>query len=370
MSLLILGNLMAKRIGILTGGGDCPGLNAVIRAVIKHADQAYGWETVGIEDGFEGLYEQRYQELHTERARGLLQRGGTILGSSNRADPFKYPIRVPGAQEEIRDVSEEIIKHLQWLDLEGLITVGGDGTMGIAARFSQAGLPIVGVPKTIDNDLQATDYTFGFQTAVETATEALDRLHSTAESHDRIMICEVMGRYAGWIALVAGLASGADVILIPEIPYDAERVARCFHSRNARGLSYSIVVVAEGARPVGGDYAVLSSGDAAHVERLGGSGRILANAIREHCDYDSRVTVLGHVQRGGTPNAFDRVLATRYGVAAVDLIANKDFGKIVVLEGTHISSRSFEEVVDQQKLVDPQGELVQTARSVGVEMGN
>jgi ATP-dependent phosphofructokinase / diphosphate-dependent phosphofructokinase len=360
---------MAKRIGILTGGGDCPGLNAVIRAVVKHAEGTYGWEVVGIRDGFKGLVEQDYMELNRERVRGLLERGGTILGSSNRADPFQYPIKTPDGDETVRDVSEKVMKHLEWLDLVGLVAVGGDGSMSISKKFVDRGWPIVGVPKTIDNDLEATDYTFGFQTAVETATAAIDRLHTTAESHDRIVICEVMGRYAGWIAMVAGLAGGADVILIPEIPYDIRRVVKCFHSRHARGLTYSIVVIAEGARPIDGEFAVAAPGDATRLEKLGGAGQRLATEIAELSDYEVRVTVLGHVQRGGTPTAFDRVLGTRYGVAAVDLIAAGEFGNVVALRGNEICAVPMEQAIAKQKTVDPAGELVKVARALGVELG-
>ncbi|MEZ4270655.1 MAG: ATP-dependent 6-phosphofructokinase [Myxococcota bacterium] len=360
---------MVKRIGVLTGGGDCPGLNAVIRAIVKHAHGTYGWQVVGVEDGFDGLYHQRYQDLGPERVRGLLQRGGTILGSSNRADPFHFPVRAPDGSEEIRDVSAQVLSHIKALDLAALITVGGDGTMTIAHQLFQRGVPIIGVPKTIDNDLAATDVTFGFQTAVEIATESLDRLHTTAESHDRIMVCEVMGRYAGWIAMVAGLAGGADVILIPEIAYDIERVVNCFKARHARNITYSLVVVAEGARPAGGEYAVVKKSDGSQLDRLGGAGHRLAQEIATLCDYDVRVTVLGHVQRGGTPTAFDRVLGTRFGVAAVDLAAKGQFGQIVCLRGTRIESASLQQTIHKQKHVDPQGELVFTARSLGVELG-
>ncbi len=360
---------MPKRIGILTGGGDCPGLNAVIRAVVKHAQGTYGWEVVGIADGFKGVYEQEYIDLTRDRVRGILARGGTILGSSNRADPYKYPIIAPDGTMTPTDVSKKVIERIEYLDLAGLVTVGGDGTMSISHKFVQAGLPIVGVPKTIDNDLEATDYTFGFQTAVEVATEAVDRLHTTAESHDRIIICEVMGRYAGWIAMVAGLASGADVILVPEIPYDIKKVVKTFHGRHARGLTYSIVVIAEGATPVGGARAVLTGGDGTRLERLGGAGHRLAEEIRAHSDFDVRVTVLGHIQRGGTPTAFDRVLGTRYGVAAVDLIAKGDFGKVVALRGNEICAVPMEQAIAKQKVIDPDGELVKVARATGVELG-
>jgi len=360
---------MAKRIGILTGGGDCPGLNAVIRAVVKHAQSTYGWEVVGVKDGFKGLYEQDYMELTRDRVRGLLSRGGTILGSSNRADPFRYPIKAIDGTVTPTDVSAKVIQHFEWLDLDGFVVVGGDGTMSISKQLVDRGLPIVGVPKTIDNDLEATDYTFGFQTAVEVATEAIDRLHTTAESHDRIIICEVMGRYAGWIALVAGLASGADVILVPEIPYDIKRVLKTFHSRHARGLTYSIVVVAEGAAPIDGGHAVAEASDGTRLEKLGGAGQRLADQISAMSDYEVRVTVLGHIQRGGVPSAFDRVLGTRYGIAAVDLIANGEFGKVVALRGTTITAVPMDQAIAKQKLVDPKGELVKVARATGVEVG-
>ncbi len=360
---------MPKRIGILTGGGDCPGLNAVIRAVVKHAKGSYGWEIVGVKDGFKGLYEQDYIQLTREHTRGILSRGGTILGSSNRADPYAYPIKAPDGTIVPTDVSEQIRKHIDYLDLSGFVVIGGDGTMAISKKYADLGVPIVGVPKTIDNDLEATDYTFGFQTAVEVATEAIDRLHTTAESHDRIIICEVMGRYAGWIAMVAGLASGADVILVPEIPYDIERVVKAFHGRAARGVTYSIVVIAEGATPVDGGRAVVSASDGTRLEKLGGAGHRLAQEIRELTDFDVRVTVLGHIQRGGTPSAFDRVLGTRFGIAAVDCIERGDFGKVVALRGTEILAVPMDQAIAKQKLVEPQGELVRVARACGVELG-
>lgn len=360
---------MAKRIGILTGGGDCPGLNPVIRAVVKHANGSYGWDVVGIRDGFKGLYEEDYTPLEPVNVRNLLTRGGTILGSSNYANPFAYPVKLPGGRVEVHDVSDICMKNLEKLDLEGLVVVGGDGTQSFGKRFADAGARIVGVPKTIDNDLEATDYTVGFQTAVEVVVDALDRLHTTAESHDRIMICEVMGRYAGWIALTAGIAGGADVVLIPEIEYDIERVVRAMHRRHGRGVSFSIVVVAEGARPKGGNYAVVRAGDSTRQEQLGGAGNLLANEIRSLTDYEVRVTVLGHLQRGGTPCAFDRLLATRFGAKAVDLIYTGQFGNVTALDGDQVVVRPLDMAVNKLKLVDPNGELVATARRTGVELG-
>lgn len=360
---------MAKRIGILTGGGDCPGLNAVIRAVVKHAHGSYGWDVVGIRDGFKGLYEVDYVELDPSDVLNLITRGGTILGSSNYANPFAYPVRLPDGRIEVHDVSDTCMKNLAKLDLEGLIVVGGDGTQSFGKRFTDAGANIVGVPKTIDNDLEATEYTIGFQTAVDVVVDAVDRLHTTAESHDRIMICEVMGRYAGWIALTAGMAGGADVVLIPEIDYDIERVVDSIHKRHGRGVSFSILVIAEGAKPKGGEYAVVKSGDSTRQERLGGAGQRLAEEIRALTDYEVRVTVLGHLQRGGTPCAFDRLLATRFGVRAVDLIHEGKFGCVTALDGDRIIDRPIDTAVKKLKLVDPQGELVNAARKTGVELG-
>ncbi len=359
-----------KRVGILTGGGDCPGLNAVIRAVTKHAVLTYGWEVVGIEDGFQGLYEKRYRPLHLTDVRGLLTRGGTILGSSNRANPHRYPIRREGGVEEVRDVSAEVLANLADLGLEALIAVGGDGTMDTSLRLCQSGARIVGVPKTIDNDLDATDYTFGYQTAVEIATDALDRLHTTAESHDRIMLCELMGRYAGWIAMAAGLAGGADVILIPEIPYRLDRIVEAVRRRQRGGVSFSIIAVAEGACPEGGALAVAQRGDGAAQERLGGAAERLARELLPHvAEHDIRVTVLGHVQRGGTPSAFDRLLATRYGTAALDLVAAGGFGRMVSLRGNRIDSVALADACGRMKRIDPAGELVRVARATGVELG-
>jgi 6-phosphofructokinase 1 len=360
---------MAKRIGILTGGGDCPGLNAVIRSVVRYADGVHGWDVVGIEDGFEGLYYKRFVDLRPKDVVGLLPRGGTILGSSNRGNPAAFPLKLPNGREEIHDVTEECLSNLQKLQLEGLVVVGGDGTMGIGKAFCDRGMKVVGVPKTIDNDLEATDYTVGFQTAVETTVDALDRLHTTAESHDRIMICEVMGRYAGWIALSAGMATGADAILIPEIEYDVTRLVDLFHSRAARGTSYSIVVVAEGARPRDGGYAVVRDADPTQQEKLGGAGHRLATELRAQCDYQVRVTVLGHIQRGGTPCAYDRELATRFGAKAVDLIAEGKFGQVTAIRGNEIIAQPIERAVKKIKLVSPDGDMVRSAKALGVEFG-
>jgi 6-phosphofructokinase 1 len=360
---------MSKRIGILTGGGDCPGLNAVIRAVVLHAEVTLGWDVIGIEDGFAGMVEARYVDLTPKSVSHLIARGGTVLGSSNRANPFHYPVKKPDGGEEIRDLSDQCIANLAVLDLEGLILVGGDGTMSIGQKLMQKGLQVVGVPKTIDNDLEATEYTVGFQTAVEVACEAIDRLHTTAESHDRIIICEVMGRHAGWIAMAAGLAGAADVILIPEIDHDVDRVIEFLEKKHEGRGSYSIIVVAEGARPKGGTLAVKRKGDATQEERLGGAGQALAEVIAARTDYDVRVTVLGHIQRGGSPCAFDRLLATRFGARAVDLIRDGRYGEVAALRSGEVVSAPLAQAVAKLKRIDPAGELVRSARALGVELG-
>jgi len=361
---------VSTRIGILTGGGDCPGLNGVIRAATLHARHSHGWEVVGIRNGFEGLYEQDYVDLHSHTVQHVLSRGGTMLGSSNRANPFAYPVKLPDNRVEIHDVSARCLEHLAKLDLHGLIVVGGDGTMSFAQKFIGRGATrIVGVPKTIDNDLEATEYTVGFQTSVEIVTEALDRLHTTAESHERIMVVEVMGRYAGWLALTSALAGGAHVALIPEIDYDPERVIAAFHKRHGRGVSYSIVVVSEGAKPKGGKLSVVTAADPTKQEKLGGAGQWLADYISQKTDYEVRTTVLGHIQRGGSPCAFDRELATRFGVKAVELIAEGKFGHVAAIESGKVVAKPIEKAVKKLKLVDPGGELVRTARGIGIELG-
>jgi len=361
---------MSTRIGILTGGGDCPGLNGVIRAVTLHARQTYGWEVVGIRNGFEGLYEEEYIDLNASVVQHILPRGGTMLGSSNRANPFAYPVKLPDGRVEIHDVSSRCLSNLAKLDLHGLIVVGGDGTMSFAQKFIQRGAHrIVGVPKTIDNDLEATDYTVGFQTAVEVVVGAIERLHTTAESHERIMVIEVMGRYAGWIALTSALAGGAHVCLIPEIDYDPERVIEAFHRRHGRGVSYSIVVVAEGAKQKGGGLSVVTAADPTKQEKLGGAGQRIADVIAAKTEYEVRTTVLGHIQRGGSPCAFDRELATRFGVKAVELVAEGKFGHVAAVESCHVVAKPIDKAVKKLKLVDPAGELVRTAKGVGIEFG-
>ncbi len=353
----------------MTGGGDCPGLNAAIRAVVKHATMTYGFEVVGICDAFKGLYEGETMALPTSRVRGLLDRGGTILGSSNRANPFAYPVIGADGQEVVQDVSATCAQNYEALGLEGLIVIGGDGTQDIAHRMMAMGIEVVGIPKTIDNDLEATEYTIGYQTAVNIACDAIDRLHSTAESHDRIIICEVMGRYAGWIAMNAGISSGAEVILIPEVDYDVQQVLASLRRRHESDASFSIVVVAEGAKPHGGEFATRRAADETQQARLGGAGDHLARLIEEHTSFDVRTTVLGHVQRGGTPSAFDRLLATRFGVAAVDLVAAGKYGRVAALRDGEIVDVAMEQAVAKLKRVRPDGPLVKTARALGIELG-
>jgi len=359
-----------KRIGVLTGGGDCPGLNAVIRAVVKTAINEYGWEVLGIEDGFEGLIQPgKVRPLTAADVRGILPRGGTILGTTNRANPFHYEVETDG-EIKVFDVSDDVVRHAQVLGLDALIVIGGDGSLRIAHELMQKGLKVVGVPKTIDNDLQGTVVTFGFDTAVNTAMDALDKLHTTAESHHRVIVLEVMGRDAGWIALKAGIAGGADVILIPEIPYDLEVVARKIEQRNRRGAKFSIVVVAEGARPVGGEAVYQAEREVGAVRRLGGIGETLAAALRKACQAEVRVTVLGHLQRGGSPSAFDRLLGSRFGAMAVRLVAQGKLGHMVALADERIISVPIAEAVAQQKFVPLDSDILLTAFGLGICLGN
>jgi 6-phosphofructokinase 1 len=329
------------RIGLLTGGGDCPGLNAVIRAVVRKAIDSYEDQLVGFRDGWRGVLEDNFDELTIESTRGILPRGGTILGSS-RTNPF-------ARQDGVDRVREALAAH----DLDGLIPIGGEDTLGVANRLQGDGVNVIGVPKTIDNDLGGTDVTFGFDTALQIATDAIDRLHTTAESHNRILVVEVMGRTAGWIALHSGIAGGADVILIPEIPFDIDEVCRLIRRRHQRGRYFSIVVAAEGAAPKQGTMGVAreNSFDEFGHPRLGGIGYALEREIEERTGYETRATVLGHVQRGGTPTAFDRVLATRLGLAAIDAAHRADWGTMTALRGNAIELVSLADAVSEVRHV-------------------
>jgi 6-phosphofructokinase 1 len=357
-----------RRIGVLTGGGDCPGLNAVIRAVVKTAITQYGWQVVGIEDGFDGLLFNRTRPLRLDDVRGLLPRGGTILGTTNRGNPFSYRVPV-GDYYETRDLSYQVVANFHALALDALIVIGGDGSLKIALELIGKGLPIVGVPKTIDNDLTGTDVTFGFDTALATATEAIDKLHTTAESHHRVMTVEVMGRNAGWIALEAGIAGGADGILIPEIPFGYAPLGAMIARRDRLGHKFSIIVVAEGAVPVGGQ-EVYQATKPETVPRLGGIGAMVAAELERRTEREARALVLGYLQRGGSPDAFDRLLATRFGAAAVHLVANQEFGKMVALRGWRVTSFPIADAVAKLKRVPPDGELVRAARDMGIVFGD
>ncbi|MGH2661786.1 MAG: 6-phosphofructokinase [Actinomycetota bacterium] len=329
-----------SRIGVLNGGGDCPGLNAVIRAVVRKGVERYGNVILGFRNGYKGLLDGSVMELTPESARGILHRGGTILGTS-RVDPF----RVEGGLDLLRE-------NINAYRIEGLIVIGGEGTLGCAAKLAAEGVNVVGVPKTIDNDLAATDYTFGFDTAVQVATDAIDRLHTTAESHNRVMVLEVMGRHAGWIGLYSGLAGGADVILIPEHPFDMSEVANHIRHRHSRGHFFSIVVVAEGSVPKEGTLPTPEyERDGFGRSRLGGISNVIAGEIERRTGFETRVTILGHVQRGGSPTAFDRVLATRYGIAAIDLASQGSWGRMVSLRGTEIIARPLDDAVSELKTV-------------------
>lgn len=353
-----------KRIGILTGGGDCPGLNAAIRAVVKAGVALYSLEIYGIEMGFEGLIKKLARSLALEDVRGIINKGGTILGATRRHDPFHYQEKV-GAETKMVDCSRLVLQHASELGLDGLVVLGGDGTLTIAERLWQMGLPLVAIPKTIDNDLAGTDVSIGFRTAVMTAMEALDKLHSTAESHHRVMVVEVMGNKAGWIALESGIAGGADVILIPEIPFSIEKACEKIEERKRLGRPFSMVVVSEGAKATGQQEVYI---DPKH-NRLGGIGQHVATEIENRSGMETRVLVLGHLQRGGSPASFDRVLASRFGVHALRLIARGEFGKMVALRKAEVVAIPIQQAVAKLHAIDPNGDLAATAEALGISLG-
>ena len=364
-----------RRIAISTGGGDAPGLNAVISSVVWAAANR-GWECVGIRDGFNGIlapqhYAQGGVELLTrDRVRGIAHLGGTILGTTNKGDPFHFPVRqADGSVVEV-DRSGEILDYFQREGIDALVIAGGDGTLTIGNELHRRGLRVVGVPKTIDNDLDKTHTTFGFDTAVSFATECLDRLHSTAESHQRVMVVEVMGRYAGWIALHAGISGGAHAILMPEIPYDIEKVAAAIREREAHGRLYSLVVVAEGAQARKGQRALLAAAEAGHAERLGGIGEQVAKELAGRTGKDARVVVLGHLLRGGSPTTFDRLAAKRFGTAAVRALDEGYSGVMVALSHPNVIYVPLTEVAGRMKAVPLDGDTVQTARDLGICLGD
>jgi 6-phosphofructokinase 1 len=363
-------NNKLKRIGILTGGGDCPGLNAVIRSIAKPAMTEYGATVIGIEDGFEGFVEGRMRELTPKDVAGIINAGGTILGTSNKGNPFMFPVETPKGIE-ILDYSQHAIQNYKDWQLDALIAIGGDGTMHIVDRFTELGLKMVGVPKTIDNDLAATDVTFGYYSAVSVATDALDRLQTTASSHHRVMVVEVMGRYAGWIALGAGIAGGSDVILIPEIPFKWEKVYEHVLLRSKRGNRFSIICVAEGAKPASGDQVVKEM-DKKRTDpvRLGGIGELVGKKIEEETGLETRTVVLGHVLRGGSPTPYDRILATRYGWKALELAEEGKFGHMVSLRGDEVSSVPVKEAILNLRTVPLDSQMIRCARAVGASFGD
>src|SRR6266404_151518 len=359
---------MSNTIGILTGGGDAPGLNAVIRAVVTTAAGQYGMKVIGIENGFEGLLgETHTRELTTADVRGLLPRGGTILGTRNRGRFVERD--ASGAAIKVDGLYNEAVENIQRLGIDALVVLGGEGTLAIATEFDRLGIPVVGVPKTIDNDLACTELTFGFITALDIATDALDRLHTTAESHDRVMILEVMGRNAGWIALHSGIAGGADVILIPEIPFSISAVAEKVRSRDVSGSNFSIIVVAEGAVEIGHDLIYQDTGDALHAPRLGGIGLYCQRELEALAGRETRCVVLGHLQRGGRPNAFDRMLATNFGSCAVRALAHGEKGVMVALQAADVVTVPISEAIANTKTIPPNGQMIRTGRDTGISFG-
>ncbi len=364
------GEETVRRVLILTGGGDTPGLNAVLRAFVKTAI-TLGLEVHGSQDGFAGLIEEpsRVVRLTRESVRGILPKGGSILGCSNCSDPFAYQVTESDGTERTIDVSEQVAAKLDELEIDILVLVGGDGTMNIGTRFAKMGVPVVGIPKVIGNDLVAKDQTFGLDSAVTTATQAMDALHSTTEAHDQVAILEVSGREAGWISLMSGIAGGADVILIPEIPYDVDRVVEKIAARSSTDHRFSIIVVGAGSKPLGGTVLRINEAHQGASQRQDGPGFQLARLLEGRIDQEIRVTVLGHLRRGGSPSSFDRILGTRFGVHAAELCYHDNTGQVVVLRGQEVLSVPLEAVVANLKRVPPDGELVTVARAVGIELG-
>jgi len=363
-----------KRVMVLTGGGDCPGLNAVIRAIVKRASQEKDWEVIGCIDSFNGVLKEPTEivVLDQDSVSGILIKGGTILGTTNKGGPFAWPIKNIDGTWEAVDRSDEMIRKLQILGIDAIINIGGDGSQRISKALYDKGLNIIGVPKTIDNDLSATDFTFGFQTAVQTVTEAIDKLVTTASSHNRIFIMEVMGRDAGWIALHSAVAGGADVCIIPEMPYNIEKIKEKINSRYNKGKGFCIIIIAEGAYSTTcGKIGEISKEIGYNNFKLGGVGNILMNELKDAgVEHDIRVSVLGHIQRGGTPIAYDRILASEFGVKAFELVLEGKFGQMVAYRHPEIISVSFAEAIREPHLVKPKSRLVKTAKGLGIEFGN
>lgn len=362
-----------KRIGVMTAGGDCPGLNAVIRAVTKTAIQKYGLEVVGIKHGYRGLYlgGDQFVPLTLDSVAGIISKGGTILYSSNKDNLFDYTYEDENGQIQHGDVSDVGVENLKKAGIDALVVIGGDGTLTSGRDFARKGVKVVGVPKTIDNDLASTDITFGFDTAVAIATEAIDRLRTTAESHSRIIVVEAMGRYAGFLAIASAIAGSCDAALIPEIPYDINKVADAIKANRARGKNFALVVVAEGAKPLNGEVHVSKVVEnSPDPIRLGGIGEVVADQLEKLVGLESRATILGHVQRGGTPTANDRILSTRYGSYAVDLLMEGKFGNMVILDGADLSYDSLENVIGKNKSVEEDSYWIQTARNINMCLGD
>ena len=363
-----------KRVLVATGGGDCPGLNAVMRGVVKRASQEKDWEVVGSINAYDGILKEptEIMVLDDKTVAGIHKDGGTIIGTTNKGGPFAWPYKIKDGVWEAVDRSDEMIRKLQYLGVDAVISIGGDGSQRISQQLYEKGLNIIGVPKTIDNDLSATDFTFGFQTAVQIATEAVDRLVTTAASHNRVLVLEVMGRYAGWIALHAAIAGGAEVCLIPEIPYDIEKVVKKLNSRFNKGKGNAIVVIAEGAIPKGGSLLSEVSDEVGYENvRLGGVAHKLVHDLKSiGFEADMRETVLGHLQRGGTPTAYDRILATQFGVKAFEMVLNEEYGKMVAYRHPNIIAVPFKEAIDRPNFVDPNCDMVKTAKGVGISFGD
>lgn len=357
------------RIAINTGGGDAPGLNAAIRAATLAALKR-GWEVFGIENGYGSIYtDTPFRRLDETSVRGITLQGGTILGTANRGNPFEMPCQIEDGSWETKDVSDHLLRQFDEHNIDALIAIGGDGSMRIAHKLIQKGINIVGIPKTIDNDIYGCDVTLGFDTAISIATDAIDRITTTAESHDRLMVVEVMGRYAGWIALYSGIASSSDVILLPEIPFSYESIIEKIQEREAKGREYTMIVAAEGAREKGGEMVTKGKSPGQEV-RLGGIGKNVADELSERTGKESRSVVLGHLQRGGSPSTYDRLISLRFGAAAIRCVQAQDFNKIVVLKDNQLTRIPISEVADKTKKVPLQGDTVQTARDIGICLGD